>query len=214
MEKEFPTQSVCSIQMFSQSRVMDTSDVSHVCKRLASLSNGNTNNNDLNSNTLSSTSSCKLSHGLLGGKQGNPVTNIQFHSEEGFFLSNMASDESNHHVLLPNKKMSSTMIQEDNFNNNNNLWGGSLLDEQDEAFFLSMPKDRLHPAHIGFGLDTSLANLPLKIQGIGLLPFNHMKSKGNTNMFPTNLPNNNWVQTLRFRWQAEIQTARIFELYP
>jgi hypothetical protein len=177
MEREFPTQEACAIQAYAQARVMDASDPSHVCKRVMQTLGG----------------SCTVPHGLLGGHQGNgPVTRTELHAEAGVPLPSSAAASKPHGWLS-------------DMSRDGNLWAGAL--PMDDAFLLAMPRDRLHPAHVAFGLDTSLTTLPLKVQGLGLL-FGSPSSVGGRQ------PSAAWVQTLPLRVRAELQTARILELYP
>jgi hypothetical protein len=172
MQREFPTGEQCAIQAYVPARVMDASDASHVCKRILGWQSG-----------TSSSASCSVAHGLLGGGQGQPATSAQLHGSEG-----VALNPGRPHRLL---------FDEDE-NRRANLWAGALSADE---FLMTMPRDGLHPAHVAFGLDTSLTNLPLRVQGLGLLQ-------------ESAPANSAWAQGLSLRWRSEAERTRISELYP
>jgi hypothetical protein len=130
MLSEFPLRKECLIQSYAQARVMNTDDASHLCALRPQQQ------------------VCETPHGILGGRQGTPVTAIQLHARSGIPVS-----------APPPQTL---YDDEDGL-----LWTGST---SDSAFLLAMPRNTLHPAHIAFGLNRELGNRPFQVQGLALLP--------------------------------------------
>ena len=127
---------------------------------------------------------CATPQGVLGGAPGAPVTTAQLHALQGILLSASSA--------APQTLLSSAP-----------LWTG----EQGQGF-LSMPRHALHPAHVAFGLDSSLTSLPFVVQAISLLP------QGGAG--PAT-----WARDLPLQWETELtlalsaqQPKSILNLYP
>lgn len=185
MRAEFPVRDSCAVQVFAQARVMDATDASHVCRGITRT-------------RTSATHVCSLPRGLLGGYQGTPVTTEQLHSDQGVQPNTQQGSAAQ--VLLDTTSTTATSTS-------TNLWAGETQNAKLGAFALAMPRDRLHPAHVSFGLDTALSSMPLQVQSMHLLP-------SMSEAVMSTRPVTSWVPNLHLRWLAELEEHSVLELYP
>lgn len=159
---------------------MEASDASHVCRTLSSRAR------------RQSSAKCTVPNGLLGGRPGQAVSLAQLHSPEGILVAGGSPQ-----VLLP------MAGEEWQARPAGLLWAGAVTRSE---HLLAMPRDRLHPAHIAFGLDSGLMDLPLRVKGMALLPSGLALSERGVE----------WVASLPLQWLGEAQDAEgmIRRLYP
>lgn len=179
MDSEFPEDEACLMQKYSDSRVMHPNDPSNLCSIIQQ--------------SIPTSRGCLLPHGLLGGESALgaiPVTSSDMHSKEG----SRSSIDSKPQQLIE----SYIDPQTESYSS---LWSGQKVPSSTTTIpFLKMGREFIHPAHIAFGLDSSMPSLPLVIKGVALLPYNN-----NGRKFPD--VDAKWVQNLKSQWFSELHVG-------
>jgi hypothetical protein len=182
MAEEFPTSDSCANQAFSKVRVMESTDESNICSMAR--------------DSMLLPKQCLHQQGLLGGlTETQSITVDELHGD-GIKTTNQ-----------------DFLIQSLYEIGNNGLWGGQTLLQEanlDQKYaFLKMTRDKIHPAHVAFGLDVQKTGNPLVVKAISLLPYaanddNATAFSGQRDLY--------WVTSLKNQWDEDRLVIK--NLYP
>ena len=191
MAAEFPPLAACMNQAFPRFRVMDATDASNLCAQTRAAANGRAGG-----------TTCRHAQGLLGGALdgARAVTADELHGEG---VPTHASD------LLVQELMGGQDAWA--LSSGNGLWMGRTLQQErvlgtEKYAFLSMPRFRLHPAHVAFATDPMLTGEPLVVERVALLPYL------DGYLPPSGVIDPAWPGTLEA--QYAVDRALIARLYP